>query len=127
MDSKRETFEDRIRGAYLEMAEKARFRPQAPSDGFGNVQLTDGERADKERLAKEASAYVERFIEQEKTLNFRIGTGDFTNARALVYAIEGARALCGGALGIDLAINLLEMATAEARAAQEHWKKSFRE
>ena|SRR5262245_1935941 len=125
MDSRKETFEDRIRDAYFQMANKAKFRPQAPSDGFGNIQLTDGELADKERLAKEATAYVERFVEQEKTLNFRIGTGDFTNARALVYAIEGAKALCGGALGIDLAIDLLEMAAAEAREAQEHWKRSF--
>jgi hypothetical protein len=78
-------------------------------------------------LAKEAATYVKRFVAQEKTLNFRIGAGDFTNGRALVYAIEGAKALCAGGLGIDRAVKLLEMATDEAREAQKHWKESFGE
>ena len=126
MNAKRETFEDRIRDAYLQMAKRARFRPQAPSDGFGNVQLTEGEIADQERLEKEATTYAERFVEQEKNLHFRIGTGDWTNARALVCAIEAAKALCGGASSMDLAIKLLEMATAEARDAEKHWIQSLR-
>jgi hypothetical protein len=125
MNAKRETFEDRIRDAYLQMADKVHFRPQAPSDGFGNVQLTDEEIADPERLAKEANAYVQRFVEQEKSLHFRIGTGDWTNARALVYAIEAAKALCGGASSIDLAIKLLNMATAEAQDAEKHWIRAL--
>jgi hypothetical protein len=125
MSEKRETFEDRIRNAYLQMAEKAHFRPQAPSDGFGNVQLTEGEIADQDRLEKEATAYAKRFVEQEKSLYFRIGTGDWTNAHALVYAIEAEKALCGGASSMDLAIKLLEMATAEARDAEKHWIRAL--
>lgn len=120
-----ETFEDRIRSAYFEMATKARYRPQAPGDGMGNVNLTEGESEDPVRLKQEADEYVKRFIAQERTLNFRIGVGDWTNARALVYSLEAAKALCGGALGVDVAIDLLELATAEARKAKTDWKDAI--
>jgi hypothetical protein len=35
--------------AYLRMAEEARYRPQAPGDGFGHVCLTKAQVADPER------------------------------------------------------------------------------
>jgi hypothetical protein len=47
--------------AYLAMAGEARYRPQAPGDGMGNVCLSTEEAANPERLAREAGAYVEDF------------------------------------------------------------------
>lgn len=45
---------ERYRTAYLEMAKTARYRPVAPSDGLGNVQLSKSQMADPARLSAEA-------------------------------------------------------------------------
>jgi hypothetical protein len=49
---------ERFAEAYLEMAGQARYRPQAPGDGFGNILLTRKECGDVERLHREAVNYA---------------------------------------------------------------------
>lgn len=94
--------EDRIGEAYVMMAEQANYRPEAAD-------------ADDD-LLDEAASYARRFVSEEDTLHFRIGVSDYTSNRALVFTIEAARQLCGGALGINCALKLLEMAVAEVKA-----------
>jgi hypothetical protein len=106
---------ERICEAYLTMAKEVPYRPQAPSDGFGNIQLSNKELDDPERLVKEAVAYAKRFIGEENELAFCIGVSNYQTNRALVYVIEAARCLCGGA--DDVAVTLLKMARDEIAGA----------
>jgi hypothetical protein len=94
--------EGRIREAYIEMATQANYRPEAAGGSSVETGLQD-----------EAASYAERFVAEEQTTSFHIGVSDYTTNRALVYTIEAARLLCCGALGVDHALKLLEMAVAE--------------
>jgi hypothetical protein len=113
----------RIREAYLKMARDALYRPQAPEDGFGNIQLTRAELSDLGRLEREATAFAIGFLRQEDELTFRIGCSDFRTSCALVFVIEAARQLCTGPAGILVAEKLLAMARAELWQAQDNINK----
>jgi hypothetical protein len=52
---------ERFAEAYLAMAGQARYRPQAPGDGFGNILLTRKQCGDVERLVREAADYALSF------------------------------------------------------------------
>jgi hypothetical protein len=93
--------------------EQARYRPQAPGDGMGNVHLSKEEAADINRLAQEATAYPIAFNKEEDGDVFRIGCGDFTTNRAFVWTIEAARQLASGLDGQEVALKLLAMAIKE--------------
>jgi hypothetical protein len=109
--------ETRFYHAYLRMAEEARYRPQAPSDGCGNIQLAQDEFEEPDRLHQEAVAYALGFAREEDGLTFDIGCSDFQTNRAFVWTIEAARLLCGGAESNAFALKLLEMAAREVKAA----------
>jgi hypothetical protein len=68
------------------------------------------------RLSAEAAKYAQEFLSQEDS-HFTIGVSDSSTNRALVYAIEAARALCSPAP--DLAIALLQMAVEETKASKK--------
>jgi hypothetical protein len=102
--------EDRIREAYIEMARQANYRPEAAVGSSAGSDVRD-----------EAVSYAKRFISEEQTTEFHIGVSDYTTNRALVYTIEAARLLCGGMLGVDHALKLLEMAVAEVRAQRNNY------
>jgi hypothetical protein len=107
----------RIREAYVEMANRAKYRPAAPSDGFGGIHLSDDQLKDPGRLLAEAGKYAEAFIKEEDARFFFLGCSDCRTNRALVYAIEASRLLCAPEPG--LALKLLEMAVAETRSVLE--------
>ena len=110
---------DRIREAYIRMAKEANYRPAAPGDGFGSVDLTATELKDEAVLNAEAARYAEEFIRQEDSLSFYVGVSNWETNMALVYTIEAARLLCSG-VADTLALRLLDMArVAVARACSE--------
>jgi len=98
------------------MANLAWYRPQAPGDGCGSVSLTDDELRDPQRLENEATEYAARFCKADDDRQHRVGCSNFATNRGLVYIIEAARALCGGA--DDLALHLLRMAVADITKAR---------
>jgi hypothetical protein len=106
----------RVREAYLNMATEGRYRPQAPGDGMGSVDLNDEELADAARLDQEASEYAAGFIRDEDAGQFNIGTSNYQTNRALVYVIEAAKSLCGGQNQVSL--RLLKMAIKEINEAE---------
>jgi hypothetical protein len=110
--------------AYLAMVEHADYRPAAPGDGMGHVCLTTEELLDPERLAREAVKYSKQFDAEENTRRFNLGCSNFSTNRALVFTIEAARALCGGA--DDLAVELLQMALQEVRTHSKMLNKKRR-
>ena len=52
------TEQERIQEAYIAMAVTARYRPAAPGDGMGSIDLTDAERKDGAVLREEARQYA---------------------------------------------------------------------
>jgi hypothetical protein len=100
------------------MADKARYRPQAPGDGCGNILLTRGECNDRQRLEREAMEYAKQFLAEEDDRRFRIGCSHYEYNRAFVWTIEAARQLASGTDGRETAIRLLEMAAAEVRSGR---------
>ena len=109
---------ERIIDAYLQMARDARYRPAAPSDGFGGITISNDELSDPARLATEAETYARRFIAEEDTLSFWIGCSNYSTNRAFVFTIEAARSLSGAADN-DLIITLLKMAIKEIEASRK--------
>jgi hypothetical protein len=106
---------ERFRQAYLQMARQANYRPQAPSDGFCNIQLTPTELHDPDRLWLEATGYALHFSAEEDGHSFWIGCSDFRTNKAFMWSIEAARLLAAGDFGRDAALKLLRMAAWEAQ------------
>lgn len=114
-----ETERDRIRQAYLRMAEDAHYRPQAPGDGMGAILLDERKLHDSAVLAEEASFYADRFLKEAGVSGeFHIGLSNFDTNRAFVYTIEAARLLCCGSDSATFALKLLQMAAEEITKVQ---------
>jgi hypothetical protein len=116
----------KIARAYVAMAEQAGVRPNAPSDGFGNISLTLEEIEDRERLGREAGDYAIRFMKEEDSRGFSLGVSDFETKQAFVWTVEAARALA--AVENRVALRLLKMATKDLeRAMKEGAPRRFGE
>lgn len=98
-----------IAKAYRTMANEARYRPAAPSDGFGHITVPEA----KLNLDAEADAYAHRWCVEEDELEFWTGCPDFRARPAMVYAIEVARLCCGGADAIPAALRVARLAVEE--------------
>ena len=109
----------RFAEAYLIMAKDAKYRPEAPSDGFGNIQLSPDELKDPDRLRDEAAAYALKFKKEDDATIFRIGCSNFSTNRPFVFAIETARLLASGNGGNSTALRLLKMAVKEIEAVKD--------
>jgi hypothetical protein len=101
----KEMYEE-VEVAYGLMAE-ARYRPAAPSDGFGTITGTPN-------LVSESLAYAQRWAEEEDKGRFFIGSCGKGNRVATVLVIETARLLCarilGGTKDNKLALRVLKTA-----------------
>ena len=109
---------ERFREAYLQMAQQAKYRPQAPSDGFGNIQISIEQIRDEERLWAEATQYALQFSAEEDRDLFWIGCSDFRTNKAFMWSIEAARLLAAGDFGRAAALTLLRMAVKEVAAVE---------
>ena len=108
----------RFAETYLMMA-RTGYRPAAPSDGLGNIQL------DEERLYREAAEYAVKFNREEDGRSFRIGCSNYSTNRAYVLSVEAARLLASGSDGDQYAARLLKLAIEEIEISaiangQEH-------
>jgi hypothetical protein len=106
----------RFAQTYLMMSH-AKYRPAAPSDGFGNIQLSTEEYNDEGRLYLEAVRYAAAFNREEDTRAFSIGCSNWETNRAFILSIEAARLLASGSDGDDNAVRLLKLAIGEITAA----------
>lgn len=93
--------------AYVRMADEAKYRPAAPSDGMGNITVPE-ESLD---LDAEAIKYAHGWWDSENEMSYWIGCPSFPDRAALVFIVEAARNLCGVERGV--AADLLRMALAE--------------
>ena len=83
--------DEQLDHAYRQMASVARYRPAAPSDGFGNITAT----ATELNLDRECETYARDWSRSEDSREFWIGCCDSRTREATVYAVEAARNLCG--------------------------------
>lgn len=92
------------------------YRPQAPSDGCGHIQLTEEQLRDPERLCREACDYALRFHEiEDHDKAHWVGCSNYSTNRAFVLCIEAARLLAGGHDGDPFALKVLACAIREIR------------
>lgn len=101
------TIESQISDAYRSMATQARYRPAAPSDGWGNITVPE-EALD---IYKECASYVQQWMAEEDEHSFQVGCPSFEGRPALIFVVEAARAING--VNYELARDLLRMAVAE--------------
>jgi len=73
---------EQIQAAYRRMAEGARYRPAAPSDGFGNITVPFEDL----NLDEEAAKYAARWMTEEDEGVFRLGCCDFSTRAAAIFA-----------------------------------------
>jgi hypothetical protein len=106
---------NQIENAYREMAHKARYRPAAPSDGFGNITVADSSL----NLLQEMADYAKQWWTEEDSCNFNIGCCDMSTRPATIFAIEAARQMCSGHLGRPTALRLLHLATEQLKSVME--------
>jgi len=101
-----------IADVYARMAREVRYRPAAPSDGFGNITVPE----DELDLGREQESYIASWWRQEDVRRYAVGCPAFPMRKVMILAIEAARACCGGQY--DLARPLLELALDELRLAE---------
>jgi hypothetical protein len=100
---------EQIKSAYREMAVKARYRPAASSDGFGNITVPKAQL----NLEEEAETYAQRWRKETDSCDFFIGKDEIYTRKAMIYAVEAARNMAAGRFGDKVALRLLKMAVAE--------------
>lgn len=105
--------------AYLRIAAEAKYRPCAPSDGFGNIQLDDTAYKSRDQVKREAFLFGIRCVQEETygcaptTVAWRGVVNGHTGVAGR-FALEAAKAFNGGGDFDPLGIKLLRMALAEA-------------
>jgi hypothetical protein len=100
---------EQIEDAYRRMAEEGKYRPAAPSDGFGGLLAEDESELD---LDAEAADYAQRWWPEEDLGEYHIGVPGFERRPALIFAVEAARISNGAGSGPHAA-RLLRMAADE--------------
>jgi hypothetical protein len=96
-----------IAAVYGRMAAEARYRPAAPSDGFGHITVP----AAQLDLDAEKQDYAAAWWGEEDSGSYWLGCADFRHRKTMILAVEAARACC--AADGALARKLLEMALQE--------------
>jgi hypothetical protein len=96
--------------AYRRMAAEARYRPNAPSDGLGNITGPGN-------LTREAAHYGQTFAADEAEMVWHLGCPDHRDRAALVFIVEAARTMNG--MAHEVTADLLRMALAEVEARQQ--------
>lgn len=101
-------WQEQVGGVYCRMADEARYRPAAPSDGMGNI-------TGPLDMDTEIRTYTASWRAEEDAMNYPLGCPEYKLRPAMVLAVEAARACCGA--DRDLAIRLLRLALDEAENA----------
>jgi hypothetical protein len=101
-----ESLAEQIADAYRQMA-RAGYRPEAPSDGFGNI-------TGPLDLAAELERFIPDWWAQEEAQRYRIGCPDWHDRRALIWTIAAAQLIC--AVERTVSVKLLRMAADDLKA-----------
>lgn len=106
----------RFADAYLQMAEF--YRPMAPSDGCGHIELTRRQLSDKHRLRREALEYAIQTQENDNKGQHPLrGITSYETNKAFCYLKEAAEILFSGTYRATTALRLVELAERELKHA----------
>jgi hypothetical protein len=83
---------EQIASVYLIMADQARYRPAAPSDGYGNITVP----APELDLDAEIRDYAAAWLQSEDNGSYWCGSPDYPLRKVMILCIEAARACAGG-------------------------------
>lgn len=97
-----------IAAAYARMVLKAKYRPAAPSDGFGNIPPWAAS-----VLPDEAHKYATQWWKDEDARTFFVGCCNHPTRPASIFALEAVRCMCAGE--DKVARSLLDMALSDLR------------
>jgi hypothetical protein len=103
---------EQVAGAYKLMAERARYRPAAPSDGMGSITVPPEEL----NLERESLQYAARWWEEEDNHKFHVGCCNHSTRPATIFAIEAARLMCAGHSANKTALELLQLAVEQLKS-----------
>lgn len=106
---------EQVETAYRRMAEEARYRPAAPSDGMGGITVP----AEELSLDKEARDYADRWWKNEWGDDYQIGIPNYPTRAGMVYALELARLCCSGSDAIPHALAVARLAVKELEVAEK--------
>jgi hypothetical protein len=110
---------DRVKSAYRAMATAARFRPKAPSDGFGNIEW-GYDLEDPKLLTLEALEAAKEFEQEDNACEHRIhGCVTANHAGALYLVLRAADLLCFGGSAEHSARETLRLALRELDGVAE--------
>jgi hypothetical protein len=112
-----QSLHQQYKDAYLAMAQKAGYRPAAPSDGLGYLQLSPSEASDPVRLDKEAEDFAADFIRADTARRTVIDGCANEPLKAFFYAVQAAQLMCGGTANRPPIKALLKMALKEIEDA----------
>jgi hypothetical protein len=86
-----------IKDAYLRMVSHAKYRPEAPSDGWGHILLSQEQVADTIRLEMEAWLASLRWHHEDEQLSFSVtGCPDYRCTATMYFALQAAQLCCSG-------------------------------
>lgn len=109
----------RFAEAYIEMAKKALFRPEAPSDGLGTTYLDEAELKSESLLREEAALYATRLAKQDDKGDFHLsGCTNYEQNRLFIYLLEAARLCFNGNATLPTIKRLLKLANDELTAIE---------
>jgi hypothetical protein len=106
---------EQIDRVYRLMDRTIRYRPAAPSDGFGNIACP----LEELDLDAEIREYANEWWQQEDACQFLVGCANSEEREPMVLLIEAAKQCCTGFLGRDLALALAKAAVRELEAGAE--------
>ena len=110
------TAKRQVEEAYKTMAERARYRPHAPSDGFGNITVPER----KLDLPAEIQSYLEEWEKEEDDGSFHLGTVSGDGRKALIFTVEAGTAITS--VAYERAEKLLELALDEVKRVRAQRK-----
>ena len=79
-----------IMEVYRRMAEELNYRPEAPSDGMGNITVPIEECV----LEDEQAAYAQHWWAEEESRRYTIGVPHYPYRPTLIASVEAAKACC---------------------------------
>lgn len=104
---------EQVADAYRTLA-RLRYRPAAPSDGFGNITVPEH----KLNLEREVMGYADHWWEEEEAGKYRIGCPHYSLRPAMILVIEAARLMCGAPKNRQLIKSLLREAVRAVEDAE---------
>ena len=122
----KQTIEQRFAEAYQIMTKKVKYRPEAPSDGVGNIELNEDEINDDGILIEEALRYASKLKQEDDEAKFTLyGCTNWEYNRLFVYLLNASQLCCSNSEALLFIKRLLSAALDETAKIEEERKHRY--